>query len=200
MNEAQLRDIAKSMGLKKVDSVAQQDLVFMVLDKQAEDSASTAEDTPPAAKRRGRRPKSESKAEQEPKEPQEPKAKRAKKSKDDKQEEVKPSQENEPAAEQPKVEPSAAADGEKPRRGRKKKTEAAKPEAVVEEQPVAGVQAEASVRDRGRSTVGSIPAEYATKATPQDTGIQVLEVWEMARRPDTIYTDRRRQNKIQTKT
>ena len=161
MNEAQLRDIAKSMGLKKVDSVAQQDLVFMVLDKQAEDSASTAEDTPPAAKRRGRRPKSESKAEQEPKEPQEPKAKRAKKSKDDKQEEVKPSQEKEPAAEQPKVEPSAAVDGEKPRRGRKKKTEAAKPEAVVEEQPVAGVQAEAEPKKARR---GRPPKNNETQA------------------------------------
>ena len=52
MSENQLRDLAKSMGLKKVDSVSRDDLVYEVLDHQAE---SDAANTPEPTKRRRER-------------------------------------------------------------------------------------------------------------------------------------------------
>ncbi|MBR6489261.1 MAG: transcription termination factor Rho [Muribaculaceae bacterium] len=51
MNEAELKDLAKSMGLKKVDSMPKDDLVYQIIDQQAIDASKTPE---PAKKRRGR--------------------------------------------------------------------------------------------------------------------------------------------------
>ena len=59
MNEAELKDLAKSMGLKKVDSLPKDDLVYMIIDQQAIDAANNAPDTP---KRRRGRAKKESEA------------------------------------------------------------------------------------------------------------------------------------------
>ena len=52
MNEEQLRELAKSMGIKKVDSVERQQLVYQVLDHQAELEAAN---TPEPVKRRRER-------------------------------------------------------------------------------------------------------------------------------------------------
>ena len=52
MNEDQLRELAKSMGIKRVDSASQEDLVFQVLDHQAETEAANA---PEPGKRRRER-------------------------------------------------------------------------------------------------------------------------------------------------
>ena len=52
MSESQLRDLAKSMGLKKVDTVSHDDLVYQVLDLQAETEAANA---PEPGKRRRER-------------------------------------------------------------------------------------------------------------------------------------------------
>ena len=52
MSEDQLRDLAKSMGLKKVDTVPLDDLVFQIIDHQAETDAANAPE--PARRRRER--------------------------------------------------------------------------------------------------------------------------------------------------
>lgn len=51
MGEEQLRSLAKSMGLKKVDSIPVDDLVFMVLDQQAIAGAPEQNEQAPAKKR-----------------------------------------------------------------------------------------------------------------------------------------------------
>lgn len=53
MNEAELKSIASGMGLKKVDSMSTDDIIYGILDQQAIDSAANA--TEP--KKRGRKPK-----------------------------------------------------------------------------------------------------------------------------------------------
>ena len=42
MSDEQLRDLAKSMGIKRVDSIDHDDLVYQVLDQQAETEAANA--------------------------------------------------------------------------------------------------------------------------------------------------------------
>ncbi|MBR5086312.1 MAG: transcription termination factor Rho [Muribaculaceae bacterium] len=59
MNEAELKDLAKSMGLKKVNSASKDDLVYQIIDQQAIDAASNAPEQP---KRRRSRTKKETKA------------------------------------------------------------------------------------------------------------------------------------------
>lgn len=55
MSEQQLRDIARSMGLSKVDSTDKIDLVYQVLDHQAIDESNKAPESAPKRKR-GRKP------------------------------------------------------------------------------------------------------------------------------------------------
>ena len=52
MSESQLRDLAKSMGMKKVDSIPNEDLVYQLLDHQAETEAANAPE--PGRRRRER--------------------------------------------------------------------------------------------------------------------------------------------------
>lgn len=59
MNEAELKDLAKSMGLKKVDSMPKDDLVYLIIDQQAIDASKNAPEEP---KRKRGRAKKESKA------------------------------------------------------------------------------------------------------------------------------------------
>ena len=66
MSEERLRDLAKSMGIKKADSVNKEDLVFQVLDQQAIEESKTADLEP---KRKQSRKNSRKKAEPEEKAP-----------------------------------------------------------------------------------------------------------------------------------
>ncbi|MBQ1485990.1 MAG: hypothetical protein IIZ44_05990, partial [Muribaculaceae bacterium] len=52
MSDEQLRDLAKSMGIKRVDSIDHDDLVYQVLDQQAETEAANASE--PVKRRRER--------------------------------------------------------------------------------------------------------------------------------------------------
>ena len=52
MNEAELKDLAKSMGLKKVDNAEKDDLVYQIIDQQAIDASKNAPEEP--KRRRGR--------------------------------------------------------------------------------------------------------------------------------------------------
>ena len=63
MSEAKLKELAKSMGLKKVDSAPIDDLIYHIIDQQAIDAANN--DPEPSKRRRGRA-KKESKATSEP--------------------------------------------------------------------------------------------------------------------------------------
>ncbi len=51
MDDAQLRGVARDMGLKNVDSVDKSDLVYQVIDQQAEDSAKNAPEEEPRPRR-----------------------------------------------------------------------------------------------------------------------------------------------------
>ena len=53
----QLKVIAAEMGIQKIDSTRQEDLVYKILDQQAIDMASKAAANPPAPKKRGPKPK-----------------------------------------------------------------------------------------------------------------------------------------------
>ena len=55
MSDEQLRELAKSMGIKRVDSVEHDDLVFQVLDQQAETEAANAANVPEPTRRRRER-------------------------------------------------------------------------------------------------------------------------------------------------
>ena len=52
MNEAELKDLAKSMGLKKVDNADKDDLVYQIIDQQAIEASKNAPEQP--KRRRGR--------------------------------------------------------------------------------------------------------------------------------------------------
>ena len=71
MNEADLKDLAKSMGLKKVDSLEKDDLIYQIIDQQAIDASLSAPEAP--KRRRGKSKKDNGD------EAAEPKAKDAKK-------------------------------------------------------------------------------------------------------------------------
>ena len=53
----QLKVIAAEMGIQKIDSTGQEDLVYKILDQQTIDMASKAAANPPAPKKRGPKPK-----------------------------------------------------------------------------------------------------------------------------------------------
>lgn len=66
MGEEQLRDLAKSMGVKKVDSFSVQDLVFQVLDQQA---IAESQNVKPAAKKTSKRKSSDAEPSEKPAKP-----------------------------------------------------------------------------------------------------------------------------------
>ncbi|MDE5970660.1 MAG: Rho termination factor N-terminal domain-containing protein, partial [Muribaculaceae bacterium] len=53
MSDDALREVAEKMGLKKLKTEEKMDLVYQILDKQAEDHAATAK---PVKSTRGRKP------------------------------------------------------------------------------------------------------------------------------------------------
>ena len=72
----QLKVIAAEMGIQKIDSTGQEDLIYKILDQQAIDMASKAAANPPAPKKRGPKPKKnkEKTVSEKAKEPTEDKA------------------------------------------------------------------------------------------------------------------------------
>ena len=125
MSDSQLRDIARSMGLKKVDATDSEALIYQVLDQQASEAAKTPEPAP--KRKRGRKAASEAKATEVKKE-----------DKAEKQEETQPQSETVEVEEKPRKKrgrPSAAekaAKEEMNKQDEKAETE----EKPIEEQPV----------------------------------------------------------------
>ena len=125
MSDSQLRDIARSMGLKKVDATDSEALIYQVLDQQASEAAKTPEPAP--KRKRGRKAASDAKATEVKKE-----------DKAEKQEETQPQSETVEVEEKPRKKrgrPSAAekaAKEEMNKQDEKAETE----EKPIEEQPV----------------------------------------------------------------
>ena len=119
MNEADLKDLAKSMGLKKVDSLEKDDLVYQIIDQQAINASLSAPEAP--KRRRGKSNKDNSDDATKAKE-KETKKKSAKKN-DDK------SSKDNAKADQPQEQ--EATETQKRKRGRPRKSE---PKATQQEQ------------------------------------------------------------------
>ena len=125
MSDSQLRDIARSMGLKKVDAIDSEALIYQVLDQQASEAAKTPEPAP--KRKRGRKAANEAKATEVKKE-----------EKAEKQEETQPQPETVEVEEKPRKKrgrPSAAEKAAK--EAMNKQSEKSEPEAQpTAEQPV----------------------------------------------------------------
>ena len=128
MSDDQLRELAKSMGLKKVDSMDHEELVYGVLDHQAiVDAANTPEPTGRRRRERIRRPAAKANGNEVTKDDAvAPKNKKAKETNNT--EEIEPKQEEAPVAQD---QPAATADapvGEQPKRKRGRPSAAEKAE------------------------------------------------------------------------
>ncbi len=84
MNEAELKELAKSMGLKKVDNVDKDNLVYLIIDQQAIDASKKPEES--TKRRRGRTKKDDSVAESTVKEKKEKTTAKTKATKEAKEE------------------------------------------------------------------------------------------------------------------
>ena len=126
MNEAELKDLAKSMGLKKVDSMPKDDLIYQIIDQQAIDAANNA---PEAPKRRRGRTKKETKDEAQQESDTKEKKKKTTKSSEDKPKKTKEKKTSaKDSTEQQADSPAATEDvPEQPKRkrGRPRKSEQA---------------------------------------------------------------------------
>lgn len=132
MSDSQLRDIARSMGLKKVDATDSEALIYQVLDQQASEAAKTPEPAP--KRKRGRKAASEAKTTEVKKE-----------DKAEKQEETQPQPEAEVVEEKPRK-----------KRGRPSAAEKAAKEAMTEQveksEPEAQPTAEQPVKENADNT------------------------------------------------
>ena len=146
MNEAELKDLAKSMGLKKVDNLDKDDLVYQIIDQQAIDASKNPEET--TKRRRSRAKKDDSTAETTTKEKKEKPAAKAKAAKE--AEEAKPAKET------------------KKTKAPKKAKEVDDDNAAVEVQPEAE---EPAKRKRGRPR----KSEQKTKQQEQLPGLDTAE-------------------------
>ena len=127
MNEAKLKDLAKSMGLKKIDSLEKDDIIYQILDQQAIDAANNSTDAP---KKRRSRAKKESSDESQQESTTKEKKKKTAKSSDDKPKKTRAkktdtsdkskAKDEQPPAEEPAQEPP------KRKRGRPRKSDQAK--------------------------------------------------------------------------
>ena len=119
MSEAQLKDLAKSMGLKKVDNLEKTDLVYQIIDQQAIDASINTPEEP--KRRRGKAKKDSSEQSTEPK-AKESEKKSTKKSdeKPAKKNDDKPAQDSQPQETLPQEE---VAEAPKRKRGRPRKSD-----------------------------------------------------------------------------
>ena len=175
MSDEQLRELAKSMGIKKPDSVDHGELIFQVLDTQAEVEAANTPEPAPSRRRRERirQPAAKANGNEVIKDDavintEKSSSKKQNKSEDkpapvEKAEEVKPAEAEQPAAEK---ETPAPVEAPKRKRGRPSAAEKAAREAAMESQvdqpaepeqapaepEVAAQEVEKPARKRGRKT------------------------------------------------
>ena len=137
MSDDQLRELAKSMGIKRVDSIEHQDLVYQLLDHQAETEAAIAPEPGKRRRERIRQPAAKANGHEVTKDDAVA-TKKNNKDNNKKKEQTAPEKEQ-PVAEVPKV--------------------SSQPEVAVVEQPAV----ETPKRKRGRPSA----AEKANRETPQ---------------------------------
>ena len=175
MSEDQLRDLAKSMGLKRVDSADHDDLVYQVLDHQAETEAANAPEPGKRRRERIRQPAAKANGADVTKDDAVATKSKNKKEKNKEEEEIKVQIEPAPV-EQPQEseQPIPAVDPPKRKRGRPSAAEKAARDAAIkseennedqpasEEQPVQEVPVadvkEQPARRRGRKPKQTQPA------------------------------------------
>ncbi len=138
MSDEQLRELAKSMGIKHVDSAGHDDLVYQVLDHQAEAEAANAPEPAKRRRERIRQPAAKANGNEVTKDDAVA-TKKTKKNKEQDKAEEKPNAEPVPveATEQTVIEQEPVAEPPKRKRGRPSAAEKAmKEEAANNEQPV----------------------------------------------------------------
>ena len=146
MSDTELREIAKSMGLKHIDSATHDELVFNILDHQAETEAAIAPEPTKRRRERIRQPAAKADGNNVTKDDAVPNKKKQNKKNDDSQ--LKAPESVEPA---PKEEP--------------------KPEVVAEEAPVV----EAPKRKRGRPSAAEKAARDAALKEDASVGQPIEE-------------------------
>ena len=119
MNEAELKELAKSMGLKKVDSMAKDDLIYNIIDQQAIDAANNTPDPP---KRRRSKAKKET-TDAATKEPKEKKKKTTKSSEEKNKKKKEATEQPEPQPVQEDAEAPAKRKRGRPRKSDQKSTQ-----------------------------------------------------------------------------
>ncbi|MBR5728091.1 MAG: transcription termination factor Rho, partial [Muribaculaceae bacterium] len=159
MSDSQLRDIARSMGLKKVDATDSEALIYQVLDQQASEAAKTPEPAP--KRKRGRKAASEAKATEVKKE-----------DKAEKQEETQPQPQTVEVEEKPRKKrgrPSAAEKAAKEEMNKQAEKSEAE-EKPIEEQPVQenADNAQQPKRRRGRKAAQPVDETEVQPETQQE--------------------------------
>ena len=159
MSDSQLRDIARSMGLKKVDATDSEALIYQVLDQQASEAAKTPEPAP--KRKRGRKAASEAKATEVKKE-----------DKAEKQEETQPQPQTVEVEEKPRKKrgrPSAAEKAAKEETNKQAEKSEAE-EKPIEEQPVQenADNAQQPKRRRGRKAAQPVDETEVQPETQQE--------------------------------
>ena len=175
MSAEQLRSVADELGVKYTKKTSDEDILYGILDAQANKAATEVPEPAPAKKKRGRPKKDDQKKDEamaapEVKEeekaapaPKEAKPKQKKAAKEDKQKEA-PALQNEPqAADAPAEEAAAPA---KKKRGRKAKAESEAPAAVEAENPAPSKEAPAQEAKPQRPRIQKAEPVSSDNAAP----------------------------------
>ena len=168
MSDEQLRELAKSMGFKKVDSIEHDDLVFQLLDHQAEtEAANTPEPTTKRRRERIRQPAAKANGNEVTKDDavpnknkkQDKKQKEENKALEPPKEETKPQEEQKPENE-PQQKDEAVAEPPKRKRGRPSAAEkAARDDAKQKDEKTTASSTDADVQPDSEPQADAAPAE-----------------------------------------
>ena len=179
MSESQLRDLAKSMGMKKVDSIPNEDLVYQLLDHQAETEAANAPEPGRRRRERIRQPAAKANGNELTKDDA-VSSKNKKNNKEQNNTEEKPVSDNKTAEQEQTLpaEEQATVEAPKRKRGRPSAAEKAAREAAKEvaenneEQPV--VKEEPISQDSEKNEPAEKPARRRGRKTKQAVETPVL--------------------------
>ena len=168
MSDEQLRELAKSMGFKKVDSIEHDDLVFQLLDHQAEtEAANTPEPTTKRRRERIRQPAAKANGNEVTKDDavanknkkQDKKQKEENKALEPPKEETKPQEEQKPENE-PQQKDEAVVEPPKRKRGRPSAAEkAARDDAKQKDEKTTASSTDADVQPDSEPQADAAPAE-----------------------------------------
>ena len=182
MTNAELKDLAKSMGIKKVNSTPKEDLVYQIIDQQAIDASKNAPEEPKKRRTRAKKNTNDTSETQSTNE-KDNKKKKSAKTAEDNQKKVKvkaktPQAEipveapaNEPSATEvspESPEPSASEAPAKRKRGRPRKSEAK----AAQQEQLPGLESETPASD---TTVDAADDEQESKKNEKRTRRERIE-------------------------